>query len=145
MTRIADDSSPSPVVIIEKSDGGLAAFALGAMAGAALALLWAPRTGEDTRRVLKNKGRELVTAAEETAEQLQEIWSGGVERTKAKIEEGVVSAREAVDEKRTAATDALDAGKAAVHSARGELERRLAKARSARTKARKAEADEPAV
>lgn len=41
------------------SGGGyLVAFVLGAVAGAALALLWAPATGEETRRLISEKARE---------------------------------------------------------------------------------------
>ena len=36
----------------------LVAFALGAVAGAAIALLYAPATGEETRRKLAEKARE---------------------------------------------------------------------------------------
>lgn len=42
------------------------AFAVGALAGAAIALLYAPATGEETRRKLAQKardGREGLTAA----------------------------------------------------------------------------------
>ncbi len=44
----------------------LMAFVLGAVSGAAVALLWAPNAGEDTRRLLNEKvreGRERVTDA----------------------------------------------------------------------------------
>ena len=46
-----------------RDDGGAAgtvivAFVLGAVTGAAVALLMAPATGEETRRVLAEKARE---------------------------------------------------------------------------------------
>ena len=44
----------------EESGGGatFAAFVLGALAGAALALIYAPAAGEETRRKLAEKARE---------------------------------------------------------------------------------------
>lgn len=44
----------------EGRSGGayLVAFVLGAITGAALALLWAPATGEESRRMLGEKARE---------------------------------------------------------------------------------------
>jgi gas vesicle protein len=55
------DSGPS-------SGSVLLAFALGALAGAAVALLYAPASGEETRRRLGDKsreGRKRVTGAVE--------------------------------------------------------------------------------
>jgi hypothetical protein len=48
------------------------------------------------------------------------------------MEKGVDSARRTFREKRAGAHDAVDAGRAAVHTARDELERRLQEARAAR-------------
>ena len=45
----------------------LVAFVLGALAGAAVALLYAPATGEETRRKLADKAREGREKAEEYA------------------------------------------------------------------------------
>lgn len=131
-----------PVVVVEKSGNGLTPFLWGALLGAGLALLFAPRSGEETRRLLKNRGRRLLAAAEDKAEELQELIGGGYERTKAQIEEGIAAARRTIDEKREATRDAVDAGRSAVHSAREELERRLSEARAARAKARRGEDDE---
>lgn len=129
-----------PVVIIERSDGSLGGFLWGLLVGTGLALLFAPKTGEETRRVLKDRGRRLRDAAEEKAEELQAFVGGGYERSKAWVEEGVETAQRSIDEKREGAKDAMDAGKAAVHSAREELDRRLTKARTTRTKSRKVKA-----
>jgi len=52
------------------STGGLVvAFALGALAGAAVALLYAPASGKDTRRKLAEKAREGRDRAQALAEE----------------------------------------------------------------------------
>ena len=54
----------------------LVAFALGAVTGAALALLWAPATGEETRRLVSEKAREGKDRVSEAARTL----SAAIER-----------------------------------------------------------------
>jgi gas vesicle protein len=39
--------------------GALAAFAVGALVGAAVALLYAPRSGQETRELITDKGRDI--------------------------------------------------------------------------------------
>ncbi|GAB6183366.1 YtxH domain-containing protein [Thermodesulfovibrio hydrogeniphilus] len=55
----------------------LAAFLLGGVIGAAFALLYAPKSGEETRREIKKKAKELkkktVRAAEDIYEEMEEI------------------------------------------------------------------------
>ena len=128
--------SDQPVVVVERSDSGLGGFLLGLAVGAGMALLFAPKTGEETRRQLKNTGRRLRTVATEKAEDLQDALGGGYERTRDRIEEGLDSARETIGEKREAAQDAYKAGKSAVKTARSELERRLAESKAARSTTR---------
>ncbi len=128
--------SDQPVVVVERSDSGLGGFLLGLAVGAGVALLFAPKTGEETRQQLKNTGRRLRTVATEKAEDLQDAMGGGYERTRDRIEEGLDSARETIGEKREAAQDAFEAGKSAVKTARSELERRLAKSKEARSTTR---------
>jgi gas vesicle protein len=53
--------------------GYLVAFVLGALAGAAVALLWAPASGEDTRRRLAETAREGRRRASEAARTLAEV------------------------------------------------------------------------
>ncbi len=59
----------------------LLAFALGAVAGAAVALLYAPATGEDTRRKLAEKAqdgrRRLSTAVERGREAFEQMRTRG--------------------------------------------------------------------
>ena len=51
----------------------LMAFVLGAVSGAAVALLWAPHAGEDTRRLVNEKVREGRERAAEAARQGREF------------------------------------------------------------------------
>ena len=121
-----------PVVIVERSSSGLGSFLWGALCGAGIALLMAPRSGEETREVLRSRGRRLRARAQGTAEDLHSHLEDGYEVAKARVEEGLETARNSLTDIRTGAKDAVDAGKATVHSAREELEKRLADARAAR-------------
>jgi gas vesicle protein len=121
---------------VEKSEGGLGAFFWGALLGAGVALLFAPQSGEETRRLIKNRGRRLWAAAEEKAAELQDLVTSSIDSAKSRVED-------VIDDRRQQAREVMDAGKAAVHSARDELERRLADARAARTRPRRQESEEP--
>lgn len=69
-----DDSGAAGTVIV--------AFVLGAITGAAAALLMAPATGEETRRRLSERARDgknsLSSAVERGREAYQQARSGGV-------------------------------------------------------------------
>lgn len=68
-----DDSNAAGTVIV--------AFVLGAITGAAVALLMAPATGEETRRKLGERAREgknsFASAVERGREAYQQARSGG--------------------------------------------------------------------
>ena len=76
--------------------GYLAAFAIGALAGAGIALLYAPRSGEETRNLIAAKGREL----------------------KGKATDAIGDAREFIDGKKADAVAAVEAGKDAMREER---------------------------
>jgi gas vesicle protein len=76
--------------------GVLVAFALGAAVGAAVALLYAPASGEDTRRKLAEKAREGRERAEATAREGREF----IARQRETLKEVVDRGREAFDEAR---------------------------------------------
>jgi gas vesicle protein len=76
------------------------AFVLGAMTGAAVALLMAPATGEETRRALADKAREGRERANEAARQGREFVSRGKETLSSAIDRG----REAYEQARAGAT-----------------------------------------
>lgn len=66
----------------------LLAFALGAIAGAAVALLYAPATGEETRRYLGDRARESRERVNEMAEKGREAVKQGRETITSAIERG---------------------------------------------------------
>jgi gas vesicle protein len=74
------------------SDGGagnvLLAFLLGAVSGAAIALLYAPASGRATRDYLGEKAREGRDRASEAAEKGREIVNHGRETLATAIERG---------------------------------------------------------
>jgi gas vesicle protein len=66
----------------------LVAFALGAIAGAAAALLLAPQTGDDTRRMIAQKAREGRDKANEAAQKSREFLDRQREHLSTAIERG---------------------------------------------------------
>jgi gas vesicle protein len=74
----------------------IVAFALGALAGAAVALLYAPASGEETRRRLAEKAREGRERAEGIARDGREFFQRQRENIATAVERG----REAFDSAR---------------------------------------------
>ncbi|MFN8060847.1 MAG: YtxH domain-containing protein [Vicinamibacterales bacterium] len=85
---MARDESSSAVVLM--------AFMLGAVAGAAVALLYAPQSGAETRRLLGEKAREGKDAASDAARQGREF----VERQKDNVVQAVERGRETYERAR---------------------------------------------
>jgi gas vesicle protein len=66
----------------------LLAFAIGAIAGAAVALLYAPASGEETRRRIAEKAREGRDKAESMAREGREFVQRQRENLSAAVEKG---------------------------------------------------------
>jgi gas vesicle protein len=52
---------------------GFTIFAVGALIGAGIALLYAPQSGKDTRKLLSKKAKALKDKAQDTVENAQEF------------------------------------------------------------------------
>jgi gas vesicle protein len=76
--------------------GVIVAFAIGAAAGAALALLFAPASGEETRRKLAEKAREGRERAEGLAREGREYFNRQRDNLSAAVDRG----REAFEQAR---------------------------------------------
>jgi YtxH-like protein len=113
------------VVYVERGGDASAKWLFwGAVLGAGLALLYAPRSGEETRRVLQRKLWKLRAMTEEKLDELAQQFGSGKEALESLTDED---------------DDLDDAGdvpplrpRASGASAREELERRLAEARARR-------------
>ena len=81
----------------------LAAFVMGALTGAAAALLWAPTSGEDARRYLNDRARDGRDRANDVAARGREFVREQREHLSTAIDRG----REAYERARTDDTDAI--------------------------------------
>lgn len=118
-------------VVIEKSGPGVVPFLLGLAVGAGVALLFAPQSGEETRRDIVRRGRRAKLRARELAEDFRDKAGDAYDDARERVEDGLDSARDAVVRGKRKVGQAVGSGRAAAHEARADLERRLAAAKSA--------------
>src|SRR4051812_6353681 len=125
------DDDEEPFVVIEKNEPGIGTFIAGLAVGAGLALLFAPRSGEETRRDIERRAKKIGTQAQDLVTEVTESVTEKFQEAKAGVETRIDSARNAVDLKRRQVTNAVDAGRAAAQQARVELEQRIAETKAA--------------
>lgn len=118
-------------VVIERSEPGIGTFILGIAVGAGLALLFAPRTGEETRRDLQRRARKVGDQAQELVAEVTGTVGEKIQSARRSVEERIDATVNAVDIKRRQVTSAVDAGRAAAQQARVELEQRIAETKAA--------------
>ncbi len=89
----------------KRGPGFFAGFLTGGIIGAALALMFAPRPGEETREILleksselRTKAQELSAKAKESADDLLEIGKTVIEEQRARVEEAIQAGKEAADQ-----------------------------------------------
>jgi gas vesicle protein len=119
-----------PYVVIEKTEGSTGSFLLGLALGAGVALLFAPRSGRETRRELNRRANRVKDAAHGMAEDLTETVRDRFQEARQQVEDRIDSARQAVEVKRQQVTQAVHAGRAAAVQAREDLERRIAETKA---------------
>ena len=74
--------------------GIVAAFAVGALVGAGVALLYAPQSGKETRDLLAKKGHELKGRAEDAVDDAKDFIQGKKAEIAAAVEAGKDAMRE---------------------------------------------------
>jgi gas vesicle protein len=92
----------------DEGGNGFAGFAtglaLGALAGATLAMVLAPQSGEDTRDILVAKAREAGERARDTAGDAGDLLARGrriVADAKARIDGAIAEGKDAAERQRT--------------------------------------------
>ncbi|MBA3340523.1 MAG: YtxH domain-containing protein [Gemmatimonadaceae bacterium] len=126
-----DWDDDEPYVIIERNQPGIGAFLAGIAVGAGIALLFAPRTGEETRRDLQRRARRVGDQAQDLVAEVSDSVGQTIHDAKESVESRIFSAREAIELKRRQVTNAVDAGRTAAQQARVELEQRIAETKAA--------------
>jgi gas vesicle protein len=109
-----------PYIVVERhDDASLGPFLWGALIGAGIALLFAPRSGRETRENITQGAMRLKDAAEDTVRTMQESVTGAVDNVRTQVGGGVQRAR-----------SAIDAGRSAARESRADMERRIREARA---------------
>lgn len=126
-----DDDADGPYVIVEKRSGGLGSFFLGLAVGAGVALLFAPQSGQATRRDITRRARRARAAAEDAVGSVADTVQDTFAAARQRVEDRISETREAIEMKREQVQRAVDAGRAAAQQARADLERRLAETKAA--------------
>lgn len=88
--------------------GFITGLALGALAGATLAMILAPQSGEDTRDLLVAKAREAGERARDTAGDANDLLARGrqiVADAKARIDGAIAEGKDAASQQRSTLED----------------------------------------
>jgi gas vesicle protein len=120
-----------PYIVIEKHGGGVGDFLLGALIGAGVALLFAPRSGRETRADISRRARAAQDRVRDVATGVTDQVVDTFETARSRIEEQIETAREAIVTKKEQVSRAMEAGREAAQQARTDLERRLAETKAA--------------
>jgi hypothetical protein len=115
------------VVYVERGDSSAKWLFWGALLGAGLALMYAPRSGEETRRVLQRRLWKLRAMTEEKFDELAQQFGGPREALR-DLDEDDLDEEELFEPREVPSARVRPSGP----SAREELERRLAEARARR-------------
>lgn len=126
-----DFRSGEPYLVVERHEGNIGGFLLGLAVGAGIALLFAPQSGEATRRDLKRRARKASELARDAAGDLSDSVVDHYEQARRSVEEGIDSARRTVTMRRHQAAEAVRAGREAAHQARQDLEARVTETKAA--------------
>jgi gas vesicle protein len=125
------DHDDLPYIVIERHSGGVGGFVWGALIGAGLALLLAPRSGAETQEEIRTRVQRIRDGAEGRVNEARDTVTGTVARTRSRIFDQIDSVRSTLEEQADRARDAVETGRRAARDARSELERKVAEAKAA--------------
>ena len=120
-----------PYIVIEKHSNDTSNLLIGVLIGAGIALLFAPRSGAETRADIARRARSAGDKVRDVADEVTGQVVDTFEDARARVEEQIDSARSAIESKKRQVSRAMAAGREAAAQARGDLERRLAETKAA--------------
>jgi gas vesicle protein len=94
--------------------GAMGLLAVGAIIGAAAALLLAPRTGDETREILREKGTDWARQARERGSELAKRAQGTMGDAQVRAQEYFGRGREVVEDTSAQLKAAFEAGRGAM-------------------------------
>src|SRR3989304_242351 len=119
----------------------LAGFIVGGLVGAAVALLMAPKSGEETRTYIKDKGIELKDEAMKSTEEARQKASSALAEARAKAEaaasEYKVKAEELAQQAKVQAGELKKRGQVILDEQKGKVEKVVETAKTRRKAASK--------
>ncbi len=98
-----------------------AGFVIGGLVGAAVALLFAPQSGEETRTLIREKSIEIKDQVEQTALDAREKAEQFATEAKTKAEELQKRGQVVLEEQKSRLEKAVESGKKAVQRKAGEI------------------------
>jgi gas vesicle protein len=108
-----------PYIVIERRSGTLSGFLWGALVGAGVAMLFAPRSGRETRNEIRAGAQRLRNRAEEAVRGVTDS-----------VHETIGGVRGEVEERIDAAREAFEAGRRAARETRRDMEVRVREVRA---------------
>lgn len=125
------EQEQQPYVVVERRASGVVAFLCGALVGAGVALLLAPKSGRETQADLKGGARRLREGTGERLTDLRDTLGERYDRTRDRVETQVGAFRRNVADRQKKAGEAIKAGKDAARQARSDLEARVSESKEA--------------
>lgn len=125
------EQDQQPYVVVERRASGVVAFLCGALVGAGVALLLAPKSGRETQADLKEGARRLREGTGERLTELKDTLGERYDRTRDQVETQVGAFRRNVADRQKKAGEAIKAGKDAARQARSDLEARVSESKEA--------------
>jgi gas vesicle protein len=127
------DDEDGRYVVIERheSGSGIGTFLLGAAIGAGIALLFAPRSGAETRADIRRRARNAKNSASRVAHDVTDSVTGTFQDARRRVEEQIDTARNAIETKKEQMRRAMEAGRVAAAEARVDIEERLSETKAA--------------
>ena len=125
------EQEQQPYVVVERRASGVVAFLCGALVGAGVALLLAPKSGRETQADLKEGARRFREGTGARLTDLRDTLGERYDRTRDRVETQVGAFRRNVADRQKKAGEAIKAGKDAARQARSDLEARVSESKEA--------------
>jgi gas vesicle protein len=118
-----------PYIVVERRSGAVLPFLWGALIGAGVTLLWAPRSGRETQLELQDAADRLMHSLHSRVDDVREAATDAASDVRQRVQDRVEAVRDAVETRAEGVRHAVDSGRRAAQEAREELEERVAAAK----------------